>query len=69
MYCKEKLMKNLADLNTFETNMSLRDWVMGLDLDGLKFPTKTVLSHQKSTNTKSQGHSSKERLITIIPSN
>ena len=25
MYYKEKLMKNLADLNTFETSMSLRD--------------------------------------------
>ena len=27
MYYKEKLTKNLADLNTFETNMSLRDRV------------------------------------------
>ena len=27
MYYKEKLTKNLADLNTFETSMSLRDWV------------------------------------------
>ena len=27
MYYKEKLMKNLADLNTFETSMSLRDRV------------------------------------------
>ena len=27
MYYKEKLMKNLADLNTFETSMSLRDHV------------------------------------------
>ena len=25
MYYKEKLTKNLADLNTFETSMSLRD--------------------------------------------
>ena len=28
MYYKEKLTKNLADLNTFETSMSLRDCVM-----------------------------------------
>ena len=27
MYYKEKLTKNLADLNTFETSMSLRDRV------------------------------------------
>ena len=27
MYYKEKLMKNLADLNTFETSMFLRDRV------------------------------------------
>ena len=27
MYYKEKLTKNLADLNTFETSMSLRDQV------------------------------------------
>ena len=27
MYYKEKLMKNLADLNTFQTSMSLRDCV------------------------------------------
>ena len=27
MYYKEKLMKNLADLNTFETSVSLRNWV------------------------------------------
>ena len=27
MYYKEKLTKNLADLNTFETSMSLRDLV------------------------------------------
>ena len=27
MYYKEKLMKNLADLSTFETSMSLRDQV------------------------------------------
>ena len=27
MYYMEKLTKNLADLNTFETSMSLRDWV------------------------------------------
>ena len=27
MYYKEKLMKNLADVNTFETSMSLRDRV------------------------------------------
>ena len=55
MYYKEELTKNLADLNTFETSMSLRDWVMGLDLAKT---AKTLLSHQKSTNTKSQGHSS-----------
>ena len=27
MYYKEKLTKNLADLNTFKTSISLRDWV------------------------------------------
>ena len=27
MYYKEKLIKNLADLNTFETSVSLRDQV------------------------------------------
>ena len=27
MYYKEKLTKNLADLNTFETSMSLRDHI------------------------------------------
>ena len=27
MYYKEKLMKNLADLNTFETSMSLKDHI------------------------------------------
>ena len=27
MYYKEKLTKNLDDVNTFETSMSLRDWV------------------------------------------
>ena len=31
MYYKEKLTKNLADLNTFETSMSLRDRVLMLN--------------------------------------
>ena len=30
MYYKEKLTKNLADLNTFETSMSLRDRVKAI---------------------------------------
>ena len=35
MYYKEKLTKNLADLNTFETSMSLRDWVTSKNLTPL----------------------------------
>ena len=40
MHCKEKLTKNLADLNTFETSMFLRDRVKAI-----KEPKSLVYLH------------------------